>query len=79
MRLAFPYKMKEKQLWLSPGRSIFWEEKKSLIISDLHFGKTGHFRKSGIAIPQAVYKQDLQRLFEQIQYFQSQQGEIISG
>jgi metallophosphoesterase superfamily enzyme len=41
-----------------------------LIVSDLHFGKTGHFRKSGIAVPQSVYKKDLQRLFHQVQYFQ---------
>lgn len=36
---------------------------KTMIVSDTHFGKTGHFRKSGIAVPQQVYKEDLQRLF----------------
>jgi DNA ligase-associated metallophosphoesterase len=41
-----------------------------LVISDLHFGKTGHFRKSGIAVPQDVYKEDLHRLMQQVQYFQ---------
>ncbi len=49
---------------------MYWEEEKSLIVSDLHFGKTGHFRKSGIAIPASLYKEDLQRLVVQIQYFQ---------
>jgi uncharacterized protein len=49
---------------------MFWEEEKALIVSDLHFGKTGHFRKSGIAIPPSVYREDLQRLVVQIQYFQ---------
>jgi DNA ligase-associated metallophosphoesterase len=49
---------------------MFWEEEKALIVSDLHFGKTGHFRKSGIAIPPSVFKEDLQRLVIQIQYFQ---------
>jgi DNA ligase-associated metallophosphoesterase len=34
-----------------------------MIVSDTHFGKTGHFRKSGIAVPQQVYKEDLQRFF----------------
>jgi len=48
-----------------------------LIISDLHFGKTGHFRKSGIAVPQGVYKEDLQRLVSQIQYFQPSQLIIV--
>jgi len=56
-------------LWLSPARCIFWEEEKALILSDLHFGKTGHFRKSGIGVPQNIYKEDLHRLFTQIQFF----------
>jgi DNA ligase-associated metallophosphoesterase len=56
-------------LWLSPARCIFWEDEKALILSDLHFGKTGHFRKAGIGVPQNIYKEDLQRLFTQIQYF----------
>jgi uncharacterized protein len=54
---------------LSSQRCIFWQEQKILIISDLHLGKTGHFRKAGIAVPQAVFKEDMQRLIAQIQYF----------
>lgn len=49
---------------------MYWEEEKALIVSDLHFGKTGHFRKSGIPVPTNIYKEDLQRLVTQIQYFQ---------
>ena len=64
------HKLFHQQLWLSPHRCIYWEEEKTLIVSDLHFGKTGHFRKSGIAVPQNVYKEDLQRLVSQLQYFQ---------
>lgn len=59
----------QQTLWLSPARCIFWEEKNALILSDLHFGKSGHFRKSGIGIPQNIFKEDLQRLFSQIQFF----------
>jgi len=69
----FPYR--GQQLWLSAERCTFWEEQRALIVSDLHFGKTGHFRKSGIAVPQAVYQEDLQRLLTQIQYFQP--GQLI--
>ncbi len=66
-----PYKftLNTQTLWLSAERSIFWEDQKALILSDLHFGKSGHFRKSGIAIPQNIFKEDLQRLFTLIQYF----------
>ncbi len=48
---------------------LFWEEEQALVVSDLHFGKTGHFRKEGIAVPQSVYKEDLQRLVSQLQFF----------
>ncbi|RTL59434.1 MAG: ligase-associated DNA damage response endonuclease PdeM [Sphingobacteriales bacterium] len=69
--------LKENVFWLSSEKAIFWEDKNALIISDLHFGKTGHFRKSGIAVPQAVYKKDLQRLFHLVQFFKPQQLLIV--
>ncbi len=56
---------------------MYWEEEKALIVSDLHFGKTGHFRKSGIAVPQAVYKEDLQRLVSQLQHFKPKELIIV--
>lgn len=62
---------------LSAGRCIFWEEEKALILSDLHFGKTGHFRKNGIAVPQAIFKEDIQRLVAQIQFFKPVQLIIV--
>jgi len=71
------HRIKEQQLWLSPERCIFWEEEKALILSDLHFGKTGHFRKSGIAVPPSVYREDLHRLLTQIQYFQPRKLLIV--
>jgi DNA ligase-associated metallophosphoesterase len=77
MQPAFPYRIKGQQLWLSPDRCIFWEEEKSLIVSDLHFGKTGHFRKSGIGVPQTVYREDLLRLLSLIQYFQPRQLLVV--
>jgi uncharacterized protein len=69
--------VREQQLWLSAERTIFWEQEKALIVSDLHFGKTGHFRKSGIAVPQSVYKEDLQRLVSQLQFFQPRQLIVV--
>ncbi len=62
---------------LSNDRCVFWEEEKMLFLSDLHFGKTGHFRKEGIAVPQAIYKEDLQRLVTQIKFFKPQQVVVI--
>jgi DNA ligase-associated metallophosphoesterase len=45
----------------APG-SLYWEEKNTLIISDVHFGKIGHFRKYGFAIPQAPFNVALDKL-----------------
>ena len=33
---------------------IFWKEKNTLLLADIHLGKVGHFRKSGIPVPRKV-------------------------
>jgi uncharacterized protein len=77
MQSSFSFIHSHQHLWLSPERCIFWEEQKALILSDLHFGKTGHFRKAGIPVPQHIYKEDLQRLVQLIQYFQPENLIIV--
>lgn len=77
MQASEKFVLHQQTLWLSADRCIYWEEQQSLIISDLHFGKTGHFRKSGIAVPQSVYKEDMQRLVNQLQFYKPQQLIIV--
>lgn len=77
MQVPVLHTIHDQKLWLSSQRSIFWEEQKALIISDVHFGKTGHFRKSGIAVPQAVYREDLQRLVNLLHYFKAEQLIVV--
>lgn len=77
MQAAERLLLHRQTLWLSVERSIFWEEQKALIISDVHLGKTGHFRKAGIAVPQNVYKEDLQRLLHLIQFYKPDQLLIV--
>ncbi len=36
---------------LHPTGSLFWKERSSLLISDVHLGKVSHFRKFGAAVP----------------------------
>lgn len=62
---------------LSPQRCLFWESEKALIVSDLHIGKTGHFRKYGIAVPQDIFKEDMQRLLDQITFFKAEQLLVV--
>lgn len=49
-------------LRLSPERCIFWEEEALLLLSDLHIGKVAHFRKSGIAVPNQLFQEEMHRL-----------------
>lgn len=54
---------------LNSNRTIFWEQEKILILSDLHLGKTGHFRKSGIGVPATIMKEDMHRFVAAIQFY----------
>ncbi len=47
---------------LSPTRTLFWKEKRWLIISDAHFAKESHFRKNGIAVPSGILQTDLKKI-----------------
>lgn len=77
MQAPVLHKIHNQKLWLTAQRSLFWEEQKTLIVSDLHFGKTGHFRKAGIAVPQNIYKEDLHRLISLLNYFKPEQLIVV--
>lgn len=50
-------------------RALYWESQNALLLSDLHLGKTAHFRKNGIALPSGLIEKDLERLALLIQHF----------
>ena len=77
MENFIPYKIYNNTFLLSAHRTVFWEEEKTLILSDLHLGKSGHFRKSGIAIPQNILKEDMYRLLAEVQFYQPKQLIIV--
>ena len=72
------YSIRNQQILLSDERCMFWKDQQLLILSDTHFGKSGHFRKEGIAIPQNIYQSDINRLAGVIEYFKPG-GIIIIG
>ena len=47
---------------LLPDRAMHWLDENTLIVSDLHLGKSGHFRKSGIAAPNKINQTNIRRL-----------------
>lgn len=45
-----------------PERALWWEATRSLILSDVHLGKTATFRAKGLPLPEGETLQDLQRM-----------------
>lgn len=57
-------KIKEQNIELLPQKAVYWKEQETLIVSDLHFGKSSTFRKAGIPIPEGAMQDDLDVLLE---------------
>lgn len=53
------WQFKGQHLTMFPQKALYWAEENALIVTDLHIGKVGHFRKSGIAIPRPLEQEDL--------------------
>lgn len=66
-----------ERLLLSPLRAVYWPEKETLILSDLHVGKSAHFRKNGIPVPNLVSESDIARLEKLLEHYPSRQMIIV--
>lgn len=51
-------------------KSLYWETEKTLIISDVHLGKSNHFRKSGIPLSLGAELADLNKIAFLIKVYQ---------
>lgn len=58
-----------QSLWLHGEKALFWENEKILVLSDLHLGKAGHFRKAGIPIPSTVQEHELSVISKLISHY----------
>jgi DNA ligase-associated metallophosphoesterase len=56
------HQIRGQHLRLLADKCIFWEEEQALILSDLHLGKTQHFRKHGIQAPLSIISGEILRL-----------------
>lgn len=58
----YHFNFKGQTLILTPEKAVYWVEQKTLLLADLHLGKSGHFRKNGIAVPESVNDNNLLNL-----------------
>ncbi|WP_350284513.1 ligase-associated DNA damage response endonuclease PdeM [uncultured Croceitalea sp.] len=63
-------KIQNQEFRLHPTGGVFWVEKSMLLISDVHLGKVGHFRKFGAAVPQKAIHKNFMLLDEVVSFFQ---------
>ena len=77
MNALVKYSIDEQNFILSPHKALYWEQEKTLILADVHLGKSGHFRKAGIPVPGKVYNADLHRLFSLILFFKAEKLLIV--
>ncbi len=55
---------------MHPSGTLFWKEKRMLLISDVHLGKVSHFRKFGSAVPQAAVLRNFELLDDSLAFFE---------
>ncbi|MEC9221331.1 MAG: ligase-associated DNA damage response endonuclease PdeM [Bacteroidota bacterium] len=49
--------------WTLDGeRALYWPLRDTLILGDLHFGRSAHFQRAGIALTEETHRKDLLRL-----------------
>lgn len=66
------------QNWsLLPDRALFWKERETLILSDLHLGKAQDFQAAGIPVPSTIHYEDLSRLAELLSQHQPKRVFIL--
>lgn len=63
---AASFQYQQETFILLPQKALFWENRLTLIVADVHLGKVGHFRKAGIAIPRELEQEDLALLSDLI-------------
>ena len=64
-----------QNLLLLPQKAIYWDQEKALIVTDVHLGKVGHFRKAGIAVPRDMEQHELGVLSDMI--YEHQPAKLI--
>ncbi len=55
-------KLLGEEVILLPQKAICFPEHRTLLLSDVHLGKSSHFRREGLALPSSMYSSDLLKL-----------------
>jgi uncharacterized protein len=62
---------------LLADRAVYWPKRKTLLVADLHWGKSEYFQRQGIPVPSDVLHYDLNRLAKLIERTGSERVMIL--
>ena len=73
----------DEEIVLLPERALWWPARRSLIVADVHFGKSSVFRSHGIAVPSGSTQDNLVRLTACLQRYPAERllclGDLTHG
>lgn len=78
MNLTLSTTIRNKAFIFHAHRAVYLPFAEVLVVSDVHLGKTTHFRKHGLSVPQQVAVKDLERLSGLVDEFQPKKM-VIAG
>lgn len=56
--------------YLHPSGALYWPDLNMLLIADVHLGKVSHFRKAGMAVPEASVLGNFKKLDMAVNFFE---------
>ncbi|WP_124978800.1 ligase-associated DNA damage response endonuclease PdeM [Nonlabens xiamenensis] len=68
--MSLQVQLKDQHFILHPTGACYWEEQDVVLLADVHLGKSGHFRKHGMAVPAQADDREYDKLNEVISFFQ---------
>jgi len=69
--------LRGEALVLLPERAVWWPSRRTLLVADVHLGKSAAFRAHGLAVPEGHDRDDLARLRELVIRLGSQELIIL--
>ena len=69
MKKGKDIQIRDHVMVLHPLKALWWPAEDTLICSDVHIGKGGHFRNAGIPVPKLVNAANLWNLVELLEHY----------
>lgn len=69
--------IRDQTCHLLAKKAVYWEEKKAVILADIHIGKGTVFRKAGIPIPEGIMDDDLVRISDLLNQLKAEKCIIV--